>query len=441
MKIKRFTGTDMREVLRRVRQDQGPDAVILSNKRVEGGIEVIAALDYDEALMQHALGPKAQPAPDAAGEVAAEIADPQPTCAVERELAEPSPGQPVAETVAAASSTDRLPDSYESSDDLCVAKAPAGNEELAIDGLRSELSSLRGLLETQLSGLVWKNNARRSPMRAQVLRNMARIGIAPDVANTIANRLEPVDNIKALWRQPLVTLAQAIPVTKDSLLRDGGIAALIGPTGVGKTTSIAKIAARHVMRHGPDDIALVCADAWRIGAREHLEAFGNIIGVKVHSASDAAELNSILDRLQGRKLVLIDTEGLSQRDRDLSRRLSEWRAQERRVRFYLTLSAASQEAGLDETVRQFGALPVAGAVVTKIDEAAQLGCIISTLIRHDLAAAWLSDGQRIPDDLHAADKKKLWLVNQAVECLERAESRIDERTMAEKFAHVSMAHA
>ena len=433
MKIKRFTGTDMREVLRRVRQEQGPDAVILSNKRVEGGIEVIAALDYDEALMQHALGPKARP---------------EATVAAERPNGQAKENAPVAaevpvEDVRAAriEASESRAVSQEESADHNVAERFARGDDRSIDSLRSELSALRGLLETQVSSLLWKNNARRSPMRAQVLRNMARIGIAPDVANTIANRLEPVDNIKALWRQPLITLAQAIPVAMDRLLCDGGIAALIGPTGVGKTTTIAKIAARHVMQHGADDIALVCADAYRIGAREHLEAFGNIIGVKVHSASDTGELNAILDRLQGRRLVLIDTEGVSQRDRDLARRLSEWRDQETRVRFYLTLSAASQEAGLDETVRQFGSLPIAGTVITKIDEAAQLGCVISTLIRHDLAATWLSDGQRIPDDLHPADKKRLWLVNQAVECLERAESRVDERTMAENYAHVSTAHA
>src|SRR5690606_39766554 len=109
----------------------------------------------------------------------------------------------------------------ESSDDACVAAAPVQGDDLSIDSLRSELSSLRGLLETQLSGLLWKKNARRSPMRAQVLRNMARIGIAPDVANTVANRLEPVDNIKALWRQPLITLAQAIPVARSEERRVG----------------------------------------------------------------------------------------------------------------------------------------------------------------------------------------------------------------------------
>ena len=418
----------MREVLRRVRQDQGPDAVILSNRRVEGGIEVIAAVDYDEALMQHTLGPKAA-APAEVVHVDARDSSARAAGGTPQHRTEG-----IAPTRAPGPTGPEVPRRDET-------VAPAAGDGPALDGLRSELSSLRGLLETQLSGLVWKDNARRSPMRAQVLRNLARIGIAADVASTVANRLEPIDNIKALWRQPLITLAQAIPVTRDPLLCEGGIAALIGPTGVGKTTTIAKIAARHVMRHGTDDMALVCADAYRIGAREHLEAFGNIIGVKVHSASDSAELNGILDRLQGKRLVLIDTEGLSQRDRDLARRLAGWRDQETRVRFYLTLSAASQEAGLDETVRQFASVPVAGAVITKIDEAAQLGCIISTLIRHELGAAWLSDGQRIPDDLHPAEKKKLWLVNQAVECLEHNEPRIDERTMAENYGHVSMANA
>jgi len=429
VKIKRFIGTDMREVLRQVRQDQGADAVILSNRRVEDGIEVITAVDYDEALMQHALGPKLPPAevPNAVGPEVKRAAVCEASSANARS---PSSRLGADRGITAQRRPGRAPK---------VRKAESGAPGL--DDLRSELSSLRGLLETQLSGLVWKNNARRSPMRAQVLRNMARIGVAADVANVIANRLEPIDNIKALWRQPLITLAQTIPVVKDSLLIDGGIAALIGPTGVGKTTTIAKLAARHVMQHGTDDIALVCADAYRIGAREHLEAFGNIIGVKVHSASDSGELDAILDRLQAKKLILIDTEGLSQRDRDLAKRLSDWRAQEARVRFYLTLSAASQEAGLDETVRQFSAVPIAGAVITKIDEAAQLGCIISALVRHGLGAAWLSDGQRIPDDLHPAEKKKLWLVNQAVECLERSDPRIDERTMAENYGHVSMANA
>ena len=139
--------------------------------------------------------------------------------------------------------------------------------------------------------------------------------------------------------------------------------------------------------------------------------------------------------------MLIDTEGRSQRDRDLSSALAAYGRNADRVRFYLTLSAATQEAALDETVREFSKVPLEGCIVTKIDEAAQLGCIMSTLIRNDLPAAFFSDGQRIPDDLHGAAKKKLWLVNQAIDCLESSRARVDERTMAEKYSQQSVANA
>lgn len=439
MKIKRFVDTDMRHVLQRVREDQGPDAVILSNRRVEGGIEVIAAVDYDEALMQQALGS----APESAV-VAADV---------------PRENEPREEDATLAEDVSNIDDVRKTEIEILSAELSpvtrAGNpgksdekpepgdtaDGPALRAMHSEISSLRGLLETQLSGLVWKDAARRSPIRAQVLRNLARIGISADVANIIVNRLEPIQNIKQIWRAPLAELAQLIPAKEDLLLQQGGVAALIGPTGVGKTTTIAKMAARYAMSNGSDEIALVCADAYRIGAKEHLAAFANIIGVKVHSASNPGELAQILDRLKSKKLVLIDTEGLSQRDIDLSSRLAAYGNHQDRVHFYLTLSAANQEAGLDETIRRFSKVPLAGTIVTKIDEAGQLGCVLSALIRNGLAASWLSNGQHVPDDLHAADKKRLWLVNQAIECMEESEPRIDERFMAEKYSQVSVAHA
>lgn len=428
MKIKRFMDTDMRHVLRRVREEQGPDAVILSNRRVDGGIEVITAVDYDEALVQEALGPnfdysRYADEVESQGEVedgAANMitenveilaADLRHQCgAVEQSHEENSP-------------TDPEP------------------EQPSIIQMQSDLSSLRDLLETQLSGLVWKDKSKRSPLQAQMLRNLSKIGLAPDIANIIVNKTAPVDDQKSLWREPLVTLTQAIPIVEDNLLTNGGVAALIGPTGVGKTTTIAKLAARYAMEYGIDDIALVCADAYRIGAKEHLMAFANIIGCKVHAASTPDELTALLERLTTKKLVLVDTEGVSQRDLDLSSRLAAFGDSADRVRFYLTLSAACQESGLDETVRRFSRVPLAGAVVTKVDEAGQLGCIISALIRHNLPMSFVSDGQRIPDDLHLACKKRLWLVNQAVECIEASEPKVNERIMAENYTEVSTANA
>lgn len=416
MKIKRYLDKDMRHVLRRVREDQGQDAVILSNRRVEDGIEVIAAIDYDEALVRHALGTTVETEAAISSDALATIAEDD----VVDDL-------PAAIDRPAVLSADILPQPLSS--------------DHALRDMRDDISSLRGLLETQLSGLVWKDMSRRSPIRAQVLRNLARIGLAPDIANIIVDRLEPIDDIRNLWQAPLATLAQTLSVADDKLMQNGGVFAFIGPTGVGKTTTIAKIAAQYAMNNWPDDIALISADAYRIGAKEHLMAFANIIGVKVFAASNSDEVSELLDHLKDKRLVLIDTEGRSPRDRDLANRLAAYGRNSDRVKFYLTLSAASQEAGLDEAVREFNKVPLEGCIVTKIDEAAQLGCVISTLIRHDLRAAWFSDGQRIPEDLHSAAHKKLWLVNQAVECIEHSQPRIDERIMAEQYSQPSYANA
>ena len=425
MKIKRFMDSDMRSVLKRVREDQGPDAVILSNRRVDGGIEVITAVDYDEALVQQALGSH----PDVASYAA--------------EIAENDADAARAEADVKVLSADLKP--IEVADENATADATvAVTDEMqdpTLSQMHSDISSLRNLVETQLSGLVWKDRSRRSPMQAQMLRNLSRIGLAPDIANIIVNRTAPVDNDKDLWRQPLVTLTRTLPIAEDTLLCEGGVAALIGPSGVGKTTTIAKMAARYAMQFGSDEIALICADAYRIGAKEHLMAFANIIGTKVHAASTPDELTTLIDRLKGKKLVLIDTEGVSQRDMELSDRLAAYGSAADRVSFYLTMSAASQEAGLDETVRHYSSVPLAGAVVTKTDEAGQLGCIISTLIRHNLPMTYVADGQRIPDDLHLAEKKRLWMINQAVDCMEASDPRINERIMAENFANASVANA
>jgi len=421
VKIKRYVEEDMRNVLRRVREDQGPDAVILSNRRVDEGIEVIAAIDYDEALVRHALGQTAGTNEQMEGDALAEIA--------EDDVVSATSGVEVISTQLAPAPIERLNEA--------AIEAPGSD---AIVEMQSELSSMRGLLETQLSGLIWKDGSRRFPMRAQVLRNMARIGLAPDVANILVDRLGSKIDVKSHWSTPLSELAKLLPVVEKNPIKDGGVFALIGPTGVGKTTTIAKIAAQFAMTDWADDIALVSADSYRIGAQEHLNAFANIIGAKVYPVSSFDELSGTLDQLKNKKLVLIDTEGRSQRDRDLAGQLAAYGRNADRVRFFLTLSAATQEAALEETVRQFSKVPLEGCIVTKVDEAAQLGCVMSTLIRNDLPVAFFSDGQRIPDDLHKAAKKRLWLINQAIGCLEANNIQIDDRTMAENFSQLSVAN-
>ncbi len=472
MKIKRYLDKDMRNVLRRVREDQGPDAVILSNRRIDEGIEVIAAVDYDEALVRHAIGAPAKEEAVISSDVLAGLAEDDAPEAPAAEVlsanlvqgpAEPGPeaASPAAADPAPESDkqsnkptndrredrqgnrTNDLPNdrpTHSPAFDAGIESRGSEDQQMLLDGVREEMAVMRGMIASQLSGMSWQATTERDPMRAQILRNFARLGLSPDTAQMLLNRLGPIDDLKRLWQEPLMELARSIPVAHNTLLEEGGVYALLGPTGVGKTTTIAKLAARFAMRHGADQIALVSADAYRIGAREHLTAFANIIGAKVYSASNSAELRDTLTRLGNYRLVLIDTEGRSQRDRDLANRLAAWGDHANRVRYYLTLSAATQEAALEEIVRSFQQVPLEGAVVTKIDEAAQLGCVLSTLIRHDLPAAWLSDGQRIPEDMHSATRKRMWLVNQAVDCLEAAGPEIGDAALAEFNSKMSVAN-
>jgi len=439
----------MRHVLRRVREEQGADAVILSNRRVEGGIEVIAAVDYDEALIQQALG--SQPAASSAAAESAVIKK----SVIKKSVMKKSVRKQGAPSGLRKSSDDSVrvvsadlrarksvqTDEAQEPEVHADASKAINEQKLALNSMRSEMTSMRGMLETQLSSLVWRDKARNSPMRAQILRNLTKIGIGPDIANIIANRLKPIQNARDLWRAPLLTLAKTIPLIDDNLLRDGGVAALVGPTGVGKTTTIAKMASRYAMQFGANEIALISADAHRVGAQEHLATFAKILGVEVYQAEDVMALERLLDQLKDKKLVLIDTEGTSQRDTNLTARLAAYGNNEDRVHFYLTLAATCQEAGLNETIRVFNRLPLTGVVITKIDEAAQLGCVLSALIRHDLPAAFLTDGQRVPDDFYLAGKKRLWLMNQALECMRSSEFKVDEEMMIEKFGKVGTAHA
>jgi flagellar biosynthesis protein FlhF len=405
---------------------------------VADGVEIIAALDYDEALIREALGSiragtdsgqapadessPEEPVHDAAGageDEAVTVAQP-PMHRALAELAE----RPAAEARVSPE---------ESRASLEDARALAGEANPSLDAMHSDIRGLREMLEAQLSSLAWNDYARRRPGRAQVLRNLSRLGVAPDVAAPIADQLEDGDAREHAWQLPLRILAESLPMAGDRLLESGGIAAFVGPTGVGKTTTIAKLAARYAMRHGAEGIALVTTDCYRIGAEEQLATYARILGARMYVAEDGEALASLLARLESTDLVLIDTTGMNQRDVRLADQLAALRIDGTPVEVFLTLSATAQEASLDEAVRRFGQLPLAGCALTKIDEAAQLGCALGVLIRHRLPLVYVADGQSVPQDFYLADAKRLWIATQAVECMRRSEADVCEETMAERF--------
>lgn len=430
MKIKRFVAPDMRQALRRVREEQGPDAVILSNSRVAEGVEIIAALDYDEALIREALGSLRAETGSAAAVAATQTQD------AVAEVPEAHAGEDM--TPAGEQERPAGPLVHRTLADLAerpAAETPAAAAEAnpSLDAVHSDIRGLRELLESQLSSLAWNDYSRRRPGRAQVLRNLSRLGVAPDVAAPIAEQLEDGDASEHAWQLPLRILAETLPMTEDRLLENGGIAAFVGPTGVGKTTTIAKLAARYAMRHGAEGIALVTMDCYRIGAEEQLATYARILGARMYVAEDGEALAALLQRLGSMDLVLIDTTGMNQRDVRLADQLAALNIEGTPIEVFLTLSATAQEASLDEAVRRFGQLPLAGCALTKIDETAQLGCALGVLIRHRLPLVYIADGQSVPQDFYLADAKRLWIATQAVECMRRSEADVSEEVMAQRF--------
>lgn len=428
MKIKRFTAPDMRTAIRLVREEQGPDAVILSTQRVNGGVEIISAVDYDEALIHQAVGqpsaPDPKPAPPRQVQrvpaVAADVPASRRSAAPYRPRPEPRSQSNVAPR------RTEPPRAAEPEKPKVV-----WSQEPTLVSMRREMKGMRRMLESQLASLAWNDVTRREPMRANILRELTQLGLAPDLAREIVTDLPPLTDQRQAWRLPLGHLARRIPEASDDIMQHGGVVSLLGPTGVGKTTTVAKLAARFALQHGNQHVALVSTDTYRIGAHEQLMTYGRLLDVPVFQAGDANELQQVLGRLVDYRLVLIDTAGASQHDASLSQRLSVLNPRGYRLRNYLVLAANAQASALDDVVNVFKRVPLAGCILSKLDEAVTLGGAISTVVRHRLPVAWLTDGQQVPEDLHPARGHQL--VTRAVKLARQAGNQADEEYMARKF--------
>jgi flagellar biosynthesis protein FlhF len=391
MKIKRYYASDIRQAIRKVRDELGPDAVILSNRTVDGGVEIVAAIDYDAFVSD--LGAGGAPAAGHAATGREEI----------------------------------IPDMPRAT----RAPAAAPNEPGLAD-MGRELKSLRGMLEHQLSGLAWGELGRRHPQRMLLIRRLREMGLSAALAQKIAAEIPEQPDAERAWRQALALLAHYLPVTNDDILTRGGVVALVGPTGVGKTTTVAKLAARCLLRHGPRSVAMIAADDQRIGAHEQLKIYGQILDIPVRVTPDHASLQAALAELRAHRLVLIDTAGLSQRDVRLAEQLSFVRAGSPAVRLNLVLAANSQIAALEETVAAFGAAALAGAIVTKVDETSSLGGVLSVLSAHRLPVAYVSEGQRVPEDLAPARSHNL--VSRCVAVMQQTRESLARQPVYRKVA-------
>ena len=477
MKIKRFIAASMRDAIRQVREEQGPDAVILSNRRVDGGIEVVAATDYDAAL---AVGAgvvrdattqgesRARPAPTVAADVLpandggamsfaetlaartplieARPSSPSPAIAGEgwgggscsneqRSLSEARAEKRPHPVVGLSESAQRHAATRPTTPAPSQGKENSNSSDLA--SLKSEMQSMRRFMEQQLSGLAWNDLKTRNPIRADVVRRLISLGVEMTLAREIASELPEDTSAERARFLPMALLARRIPAFKHEWLDAGGVVALVGATGVGKTTTIAKLAARYVQNWGLRDVALVTTDHFRIGAQEQLFTYGRLLGVPVLTADNHHELCLALTKLKDRKLVLIDTACMSPRDSNLSQQFAMLSGLPVPNRTALVLSASSQGTDLDDQYQRFAAADPGAVILTKLDEATRVGSAISAVIRHNLPLAYVADGQRVPEDLAAARPDQLVL--RAMNATRKVAALPDDEELSLQFA--GAAHA
>ena len=316
--------------------------------------------------------------------------------------------------------------------------APATTNSAELDELRSEMTSLRQLLEHQVSGLMSQDIERREPVRAMLLKQLQVEGFDQELATQFVNEI-PVDVSLAQARQMLGGIIQRrLPSSDNDILAAGGVVALLGPTGVGKTTTVAKLAARYAMQFGADQVALVTTDSYRIGAHEQLNTYGKILGCPVKVAKDAQQLAEALHQLRNRRLILIDTAGMGQRDVRLSEQLATlMNSSHVNIRSYLVLSATAQRKVLQEAVVHFRKIPLSGCIFTKLDEALGIAEILSVAIQHGLPLGYLTDGQRVPEDIGIADVNAL--INRVLTDMSNHSNMGvgSDETMANQFASVN----
>jgi flagellar biosynthesis protein FlhF len=303
-----------------------------------------------------------------------------------------------------------------------------------------EVKDLRELLQGELARMSWNDKRLRDPKQARVLEQLTAMDIAPDIALSLAALTPQCTGLKDPAHIPLALILKQLQVVDNLSPVNGGVIALVGPTGAGKTTTIAKLAARWSMEHGSQDLALVSTDGYRIGAREQLMTYARMLGAPMHVANSGKELAEVLERLKTKKLVLIDTAGMGPRDVRLSEQLAALQLGASRARVLLALPAHGEALALEEIVRSFSKVSPAACVLTKVDEAASLGAVISTTLRHKLRIAYLCNGQRVPEDLHAAHERRVWLVRAAHKLKENAPQRVDEGYLARNFGRAH-AHA
>jgi flagellar biosynthesis protein FlhF len=442
MKVKRFFAPDMHNAMRLVRDEVGADAVILSSDRVAGGVEVVVAVDSTPAVGKSFLDQQ-EMAQRKERQLSALTSGRKPARkegrrdGLEKEIGRVRAGlaaeqgrvaqaealpflRPVKDKQLRQGSDDcggMLLDRQQSSrltpqgSRSVESHAPqAGGDEVL--AMRRELDELKSMLRAQLqtTAPVQQHLPDAIETDATLLaikRRFERMGLSPALVQRLVSGIEPGLALESAWKTVLARLSDALPVVGESIVERGGIIAFVGATGVGKTTSIGKLAAQYVLQHGSSGVALVTTDSYRIAAHEQLRTFGRILDVPVRVVDEHHCLDEVLGSLRHKRLVLVDTAGMSTSEQQKEEVLAMLGDSSFRIKKFLVLPCTAQRQVLEMACAHFKPLGLNGCVLSKLDESVSLGEAISVVAESRLPVAYLADGQKIPDNIEVARSRGL----------------------------------
>ncbi|MDP2827266.1 MAG: flagellar biosynthesis protein FlhF [Sulfuricellaceae bacterium] len=439
MNVKKFRAANTREALRQVRDSLGADAIILSNRPDGEMIEIMAVANMDVASLATpvlASAPMFNQSSQSRNNAARDLQDAHPLISGRELKAVKRDEISVLQRIRQEAMLDAVEPSIRSpagqqpqikapSPLLKASAAPAVSAaptDSAVQEMMREIRSLRGMLEGQLAGLAWGELQRGDPLKVEILRHMLAAGFSPVLSRRLLDKLPPNGPFERGLAWVKTALAHNLHIVQsgDDLVERGGVYALVGPTGVGKTTTVAKLAARCRLKHGASKLALLTTDTYRIGAHEQLKIYGKILGVPVYAVKDEADLQFTLADLQNKHLVLIDTVGMSQKDKRLADQVAMLTGQSRSVKRLLLVSANAQSGTLDDVVKSYRGAGMEGCILTKVDEAISIGGALDVIVRHKLPLHYITNGQRVPEDLHLGNAN--YLVDRAFRLAETPSS-------------------
>ncbi len=413
MNVKRFFGKNSKLALAQVRESLGDDAIILSNRAVQGGNEIMAfsADDMDAITTSEDTEVSLSTNMMSADAIEDSRISSLEAMFQKRIQSDSANSQP---QISQASSVSELPATnnkleMEVKATLAQSQAQAKEVNAQIAGMMQEIRNMRSVIEAQLAEISWGATQQREPIKSMILGTMLTAGFSSGLSKQLADNLpEKQSEAEAKkWVESVLAKNLKAMTEEEEMLDKGGIFAVIGPTGVGKTTTTAKLAARYVMKHGTDKIGLITTDSYRVGGHEQLRIYGKILGVMVHSVKDEADLKIALNELKNKHMILIDTVGVSQRDKMVSEQVSMLSDQRLNIQKLLCLNSTNTGDTLIDVIRAYKGQGLAGCIMTKVDEAITVGNILDVIVREKLKLFYVTNGQRVPEDLHLANKQQL----------------------------------